>query len=192
MPVSASNVLIGAPDQKTTGAILCAPLGTMTPKTARDEIKGGGVEDSGYISEDGLTLTPEYSTSDINDWSGALVRRVLESFNGTLSWAHLETNEQSLRVWAGDVTVKAATPTTGKQLTAALGAREHPRKQWFFRIKDGEQRVLIYVPDGQVTEAGEVTFTKSGAITWPVTLSTYPDADGNSIYIFVDDGVTSA
>ena len=56
----------------------------------------------------------------------------------------------------------------------------------------GEQRILIYVPDGQVTEAGEVTFTKSAAITWPVTLSTYPDADGNSIYIFTDDGVTSA
>ena len=84
MPVSASNVLIGAPAQKTTGAIICAPRGTMTPKTARDEIKGTGVEDSGYISEDGLTLTPEYSTSDINDWSGALVRRILESFNGTL------------------------------------------------------------------------------------------------------------
>ena len=192
MPVSASNVLIGAPDQKTTGAILSAPLGAGKPKDARDNLAFVGVEDSGYISEDGLTLTPEYSTSDINDWSGALVRRVLESFNGTLSWAHLETNEQSLRVWAGDVTVKAATPTTGKQLTAALGAREHPRKSWYFRIKDGEQRILIYVPDGQVTEAGEVTFTKSDAITWPVTLSTYPDTVGNSIYIFTDDGVTSA
>ena len=48
------------------------------------------------------------------------------------------------------------------------------------------------MPDGQVTEAGEVTFTKSGAVTWPVTLSTYPDTVGNSIYIFTDDGVTSA
>ena len=128
MPVSASNVLIGAPDQKTTGAILSAPLGTGKPKDARDEIKGTGVEDSGYISEDGLTLTPDYSTNDIKDWSGAMVRRVLETFSGELSWAHLETNEASLKVWAGDVTVKEATATTGKQLTAALGAREHPRK----------------------------------------------------------------
>lgn len=192
MPVSASNVLIGAPDQKTTGAILSAPLGAGKPKDARDNLAFVGVEDSGYISEDGLTLTPDYSTNDIKDWSGALVRRVLESFNGTLSWAHLETNEQSLRVWAGDVTVKEATTTTGKQLTAALGAREHPRKSWYFRIKDGEQRILIFVPDGQVTEAGEVTFTKSDALTWPVKLASYPDGDGNSIYIFTDDGVTSA
>ena len=48
------------------------------------------------------------------------------------------------------------------------------------------------MPDGQVTEAGEVTFTKSDALTWPVTLASYPDGDGNSIYIFTDDGVLAA
>lgn len=190
MAVNSKNVLVGAPDQATTGAILSAPKDTSAPKDARDKL--AKFVDSGYISSDGLTLTPEYSTSDITDWSGALVRRILESFNGTLAWAHLETNEESLRTWAGEVTVKQATQTTGKQITAALGAREHPRKAWAFRIKDGEQRVLIYVPDGQVTETGDVTFTKSGAITWPVTLSTYPDSIGNSIYIMLDDGVVTS
>ena len=190
MATDASNVLIGAPDQATTGAILSAPLSTAAPTSARDTLTS--FVDSGYISADGLTLTPSYKTSDITDWSGALVRRILESFDGTLSWAHLETNEESLRVWAGDVTVTDATSSTGKQITAALGATEHPRQSWAFKIKDGEKRVLIYVPDGQVTEAGEVTFTKSGAITWPVTLSTYPDASGKSIYIMIDDGVVSA
>lgn len=191
MPVSASNVLIGAPDQATTGAILSAPVGTTKPDSAVATLDKD-FKDSGYISEDGLTLTPNYSTTDINDWSGALVRRILQTFDGQLSWAHLETSEESLRVWAGDVKVTAATSTTGKQIEAALGAIEHPRKVWAFKVKDGNQRVLIFVPDGQVTEAGEVTFTKSGAITWPVTLSTYPDASGKSIYIMLDDGVFAA
>lgn len=191
MAVNAANVLVGAPDQATTGAILSAPVGTLKPASAV-AVLDKDFKDMGYISEDGLTLTPNYSTTDINDWSGALVRRILQTFDGQLSWAHLETNEESLRVWAGDVTVKAATPTSGKQIEAALGAIEHPRKAWAFKVKDGNQRVLIYVPDGQVTEAGEVTFTKSGAITWPVTLSTYPDASGKSIYIMLDDGVFTA
>jgi hypothetical protein len=191
MAVNAANVLVGAPDQATTGAILSGPVGAAKPTNPSD-IPTTGVEDSGYISEDGLTLTPSYSTTDINDWSGALVRRILQTFDGTLSWAHLETNEESLRVWAGDVTVTAATSTTGKIIEAALGATEHPRKAWYFKVKDGSQRVLIYVPDGQVTEAGEVTFTKSGAVTWPVTLSTYPDEAGKSIYIIIDDGVFGA
>ena len=47
------------------------------------------------------------------------------------------------------------------------------------------------MPDGQITSAGEVTFTKSGAVTWPVTLSTYPDKHGNCIYIILTDGKTT-
>ncbi|SPT53800.1 Uncharacterised protein [Actinomyces bovis] len=189
MPVSTTNIFVGAPDQETTGAILSAPTTTTGPKTARDALVG--FTDSGYISKDGLKMSPEYSTADIEDWSGTLVRRVLQSFKGTLSWAHLETNEESLRNWAGNVTVKEASRTNGKQLTAVLGAKEQPRKSWAFKIKDGERRVLIYVPDGQVTEIGEVSFTKQDAVTWPVTLAAYPDSKGNSIYIFTDDGVVT-
>jgi hypothetical protein len=57
-----------------------------------------------------------------------------------------------------------------------------------FKIKDGDAKVLIVVPDGQVSETGEVAFVKSGAITWPVTLATYPDSEGVNVYIYLDDG----
>ena len=77
-------------------------------------------------------------------------------------------------------------------MTAVLGAFELPRKSWLFRIKDGKKRVLIKVPDGQVTEQGEVSFIKTGAILWPVTLTTYPDSEGNNIYIITDDGEFAA
>lgn len=190
MSVNASNVLTGAPDQLTTGAILSAPLGTDLPESPRDE-PDAAFKSSGYISENGLTLTPERSTVGIKDWSGATVRQILEEFNGTLAWEHLETNEESLKNYFGDdnVEVTAATASTGTLITAALGAHDLPRKSYLFRIKDGDARILIKVPDGQVTEQGEVSFTKSGAILWPVTLATYPDAAGNNIYIITDDGV---
>jgi hypothetical protein len=114
----------------------------------------------------------------------------LTEFTAKLAWAHLETNEQSLRNYLGDdnVTVTAADATNGKRITALLRSSEMPRKPWLFKIKDGDARVLIAVPDGQVSETGEVAFVKSGALTWPVTLSTYPDADGVNVYIFLDDG----
>ena len=48
------------------------------------------------------------------------------------------------------------------------------------------------VPHGQVTERGEIPLQASAAVTLPVTLSTYPDKAGKSIYIFTDDGVVSA
>lgn len=189
MATTASNVLTGAPDQLTTGPILSAPRGTPLP-TGVDAAIDPAFEDSGYISEDGLTLTPERSTEQVRDWSGSVVRELLTEFAARLAWAHLETNEQSLRNYMGDdnITVVDATSTEGKRITALLRSTEMPRKPWLFKIKDGESRVLIVVPDGQVSETGEVAFVKSGAITWPVTLATYPDASGVNVYIYLDDG----
>lgn len=189
MSVKASQVLTGAPDQLTTGPILSAPRGTAIPTSLDDTIPAGFV-DSGYISEDGLTLTPERSTETVRDWSGSVVRELLTEFTARLAWSHLETNEQSLRNYLGDdnVTVTDADATNGKRITALLRSTEMPRKPWLFKIKDGDARVLIAVPDGQISETGEVSFIKSGALTWPVTLSTYPDGDGVNVYIFLDDG----
>ena len=189
MPVNAQNVLVGAPDQLTTGAILTAPLGTKAPTTPSDKLTG--FVDGGYVSEDGVELTSDLSTTDIKDWSGAVVRRILDGFDGTLAWAYLETNEETLKAYAGNVSKQNPTKTTGTILTAKLGAREHERASWAFRIKDGTKKVLIYAPDAQITSTDKVSF-KNDAITWPVTLTTYPDKDGNNIYIIVDDGVYAA
>ena len=80
MPVNTKQVYVGTPDQLTTGAVLHAPVGTKLPTltdfnpsqvTINEAFKDGG-----YVSSDGVTLTPDMSTSDINDWSGALIRRV--------------------------------------------------------------------------------------------------------------------
>ncbi|AYN57489.1 major tail protein [Arthrobacter phage Kepler] len=193
MSVENSNVLTGAPDQLTTGPILSAPLGTTLPTDAL-EVVDPAFDDSGYISADGMNLTPERSTETIRDWSGAIVRNILSEFGASIAWAHLETNEASLKNYFGDdnVTVTAATPTSGKQLAAQLKAAELPRKSWVFKIKDGDNRVLVVVPDGQITDTGEVSFTRTGAITWPCTLTTYPDSSGVHVYVYTDDGVFTA
>lgn len=189
MSVNAANVLTGAPDQATTGAILSGPLGTPLP-TAIGEALHAALVGSGYVSEDGLTLNAERSTEAIRDWSGSVVRQLLTEAGATFGWAHLETTEESLRNWFGDgnVTVTAATAEQGKRIEARMKAEELPRKSWVFRMKDGKARAMIVVPDGQVTETGEVSFVRSGAITWPVTMTSYPDETGVNFYLYLDDG----
>ena len=193
-----SDVRVGAPDQLTTGAIKHAPIGTTLPSLS--SISTSGVElaeaftGNEYVSEDGLTLAPEMSTTEIKDWSGATVRKVLESFDGTLSWTMISTNEGALGVafGASHITKQAAATTHGTQLMVELGAFLPEAQSWVFLMKDGNARIVILVPNGQVTEVGEVTFAANAAVGWNVTLSTYPDASGNSIYILTDDGVVSA
>ena len=192
-----SDVRVGAPEQSTTGAIKHAPLGTTLP-TLESISTSGVVLDNAftgneYVSEDGLTLSPSMSTSDIKDWSGAVVRKLLESFDGTLSWTMISTDENALKISFGDdyVTKNAATLTHGTQLRAALGAHLPDEQSWVFLMKDGDARIVIVVPDGQITEVGDVTFKANEAVGWNVTLSCYPDSAGHSIYIMTDDGVVT-
>lgn len=188
------EVRVGLPEQGTTGAILSAPLGTAIPDLT-DITKDGISYNSAftgneYVSEDGLTLTPTMNTTDIKDWSGATVRKLISSFDGTLGWTMISTNENQMKLTFGDkyVTSKAATTTHGNQVKAALGAHLPDPKTWLFLMKDGDARMVIAVPNGQITELSEVTFNSTNAVGWGVTLSTYPDENGHNAYILTDDG----
>lgn len=196
MTVKASNVLSGAPDQLVTGAILSAPLTAATPTDAAiyDTAAPTGFTDSGYVSEEGLTMSLSKSFTNIKEWGGSIVKRILEEFDGTLKWQHLEVNEDSLKNTFGDdnVTVTPATETDGTRIKVAIGADPMPRKKWLFRMKDGNAKIRLYVPDGQVTETDDVAFVSTDAIKLGVTLGTAPDSTGKAIYIYTDDGVVAA
>ena len=183
------DILVGAPDQQTTGAIFSAPIGTPLPEYPGDELDKAFVG-SGYVNEDGVTITPEKSKEGIKDWSLEVVRELLTEFKNSIAWAHLSTSKESLKNYFGDenVTTEVATDEHGNIIRAKLNAKDYPRKSWVFRIKDGDNRVLIVVPDGQIGEVGEVPFQTGAAITWPVTMSTFPDKNGDHVHFIFDDG----
>jgi len=190
-----SDVRVGSPEQSgTTGAILHAPLGTTLPSLSSIKKTGVTINEAftgnEYVSEDGLTLSPSRSTTDIKDWSGATVRKVMESFDGTLKWKMISTDQGALEVAFGKSHVTSITASTdhGFQVQAALGAYLPDEYSWVFLMKDGDARIVIVVPDGQITEVGDVTFATNSAVGWDVTLACYPDSSGNSIYIMTDDG----
>lgn len=193
MTVKSKDVFVGAPDQAVTGAILTGPETDVIPETI-DDFVYTGLDDSGYVGEDGVTITPTESTESIRDWSLKVIRKVLTEFDASLAWAHLALDEFSLKNYMGDdnVEVTAATATKGTLTRAAIAGEARPTKAWYFKIKDGNRRAVVFVPHGQITERGEIALLASAAITLPVTLTTYPDAAGKSIYIFLDDGVVSA
>lgn len=189
------KIYTGGPEQsKVTGGILRAPLGTDLPDSidaAMDATLDDAFVGSGYINEDGLKLTPDMSTKDIKDWSGAVVRKLIETFTNTLAWKHLETSQESLAVYLGPDNVTelaAANAMHGQQLKGRLNAAELPHDSWLFRIKDGPRRVLLVVPDGQITKREAVEFKGAEATTWGVELTTYEDENGDHVLIYTDDG----
>jgi len=193
MAVDSNNVFVGVPDQATTGAILSAPYGTALPTTVVATPNVAFV-DSGYVDEDGVTLTPDKSTTSIKDWSRAEIRRVLDEFTAEIAWVHLELSEEALNNYFGEdnVTVTAPTVSTGTRIEAVLNSADLPEKSWIFNVKDGDKRIRIVVPRGQVSSQGEIKFVANDAVKLPVTLACLPDASGNSVYLYTDDGIFSA
>lgn len=191
--VDASRVLVGAPDQSgASGAINRAPLGTVVPTDART-VLNAAFKSGGYVSPDGVKLTPELSTTDLKDWLGATIRKVLEGFTGTVAFSFIQFSEEEAKMVFGDdaVTVKAATPTSGKQIQIALGPVLPEPGAWVFKMKDGQNLIRIVLPNAQPVSWPEMPFVANQAIPLGTSLACYPDADGKSIYIHTDDGVFS-
>lgn len=193
MGVNSKDVFVGAPDQLVTGAILTGPETDVIPATI-DAFVATGLDDSGYVGEDGVTITPTESTESIKDWSLKVIRKILTEFDATIKWSHLALDEFALKNYMGDdnVDITAATPSKGTLTRAAIAGEMRPVKAWYFKIKDGDRRALVMIPHGQITERGDIALLASSAISLPVTLTTYPDAAGKNVYIFLDDGVVSA
>lgn len=191
MPVALKSIFAGGPDQLVTGAILSAVTGTALPADETVALNAS-FKDSGYISDAGLKIGSNQNSTEINDWSGNVVRTIMAGYGNQLSWEHLEWNEQSLKNFLGDgnVTVvnTAGAPT---KITAKFNGDEMPVKEWVFNIKDGIRKIRVVVPNGQVSERGEISFLKTDAVKLPITLKTFPDASGNHIYVYSNDGVNN-
>lgn len=193
MAIDATKVLVGAPDQSaTTGAVNVAPMTAELPTSAVSELTG--FTPCGYVSEDGVTLTQDYSTNDLKDWSLGTVRSLLDEFTGEISFAFIQTGYDELCAIFGDdnVSLTEANATHGTQLKVSIGAHLADPAKYVFNMKDGDAKIRIVLPNAQAVPDGDITFVANAPINWGVKLTCNADAAGQSIYIYTDDGVVSA
>ena len=198
MGINANKVFVGLPEQSaTTGALSYgAVISTANLPTTFDEAVTAiaNFASSGYISEDGATLTYDRSTTDIIEWAKAKVRRVLDSADATIETTLIQLDATGAKQAFGEdnVTVTAATSAHGEQLHIGIGAHMDEPRAWALRVKDGDMRLIALVPSGQVTSGVEITFAATDPISLPITISGNDDGNGDYIHIFVDDGQKSA
>ena len=190
MGLNAKKVFAPTPLQSaTTGAVAVAPEGTAMPTDARTALTSAW-DDSGYVSEDGLSVTITRSTTPIRDWSKAAVRNLLTEFGGAIAVAFLQVDEFAAKRMFGEdnVTVTAATTTTSEVIKISIGAELPPIEAWCFSMKDGDARIRVLVPRGQMTDVNQIDFKPDAGNIIGGTLTAYDDGTGNSIYFIYDDG----
>lgn len=171
MALSADNVRVAV-----TGGIFVAPTGTTLP-TDPDEVLDGEFDDLGYVGEEGITEAQASDVTDILAWqNSAVVRKVQTSHDLTYALTLIETKTEVLETFYGPLD-GAVVEVTGDQLG---------RKSFVIDVVDGEHDIRIVVPEGQVTERGDITYANGEAIGYPITITAYPDDSGVKAYIYRD------
>lgn len=197
MGTNASKVFVGLADQSSTVGALSRGTAIAASGIPADYTAAvtaiNAFTSSGYISEDGATLTTNLSVTKIHEWNRAAVKQVLEDFDGNISLTLIQLDEEGAKqaFGTGNVTKVAANSTHGEQLKIALGAHIESPQAWALRFKDGNAKGIVLIPNGQVTSGATITFASNEAINLPITIDAN-DVGGQSIYVYFDDGVTTA
>lgn len=188
-----ANVLAGKP--LATGGVSVGAVGSTAPTDATTALDAA-FKAAGYVGEDGLTEATDRSTQKIKAWGGATVKIVQTDFAVTYTFTFIETlNSDVLKTVYGDdnVTVTNATALHGKQHTILVKSDELPAKAFVFDMKDGDARIRIHVPEGKITEIGEITYSDSTVVGYQVTVEALPNADLDANAAkYLDDGKPTA
>lgn len=167
MAPTASNVRVAV-----TGGLYYGEEETPVPASATAPLDPDLAE-LGYVSEDGVTQTIDEDVEQITAWqNGDTVRVVQTSHDVTYAFSLLETTELALDVYYGNHAAG----------TTEIRAGQGKRGAWVFHVTDGNHRIRICVPDGQVTEHGDIEYVNGNAIMYPITVTCYPDSNGVKAY----------
>ena len=183
----ATKVSVGKP--KVGGAVHWAPLGTTLPTSATASLAAAFVE-LGYVSEDGLTNNNSPESDTVKAWGGDTVLTLQTDRPDTFALTLLEAmNEDVLKTIYGSSNVTA---DGSGNLTVKATAGEMPSGAWVFdMILKGGRAKRIVVPNGTISELGEITYKDDEAVGYNITITDVPDNSGVYHYEYITADVPS-
>lgn len=175
---NAANVAVGKPDLALSGGMLVAPIGTERPSSVSGPYDEA-YKSAGYISDDGVTESSERSTEEIRAWGGEKVRTVQTEHGSTINVTVIESrNAEALKLAFGPENVDTS---TAGEIVVRRNSKTFPHQQFLFVMLDGEDSRILDVPNGQVTEVGDVVYTDGESISYELTISCDPDENRDTI-----------
>ena len=179
---TAANVSTGKP--AVAGAIYRAPLGTTLPTSTTASLNGA-FKCLGYISEDGLRNNNSPNSDSIKAWGGDTVLHLQTEKEDTFAFTMIEAlNTDVLKAVYGDsnITVDGVTGA----ITINANSKEQAACCWVVdMLLNGGKAKRITIPNGKVTEVGEIAYTDGDAVGYETTVSCVPDSSGNTHYEYI-------
>ena len=176
MSTDATKVTAGKP--MVGGAVHWAPAGTALPTSASAELTSAFV-DMGYISEDGVTNSNERESEEIKAWGGDTVLTPQTGKTDTWSMTFIESmNVNVLKRVFGEDNVTGDLDTG---ITIRSNSSELVAGVWVIDmiLTDNHLRRVV-LPNGKISEVGEVSYTDSDVTGYECTITAMPGTDGDT------------
>lgn len=178
---NANNVSTGKP--VVGGGIYVAPLGTALPTDAKTGLNTA-FNNLGYCSDDGVTNTNPPDTDNIKAWGGDTVGTINKSRDDKFKFTLIEIkNVTALKMVYGNENVSGDLET-GITVKANSSEREH-HAIVIDQILSGGDLKRIVIPNGSMTDLGDIEYKDGDPINYEVTVAALPDASGNTHYEYI-------
>ena len=183
MANNVSYVTQGKP--KVGGAVFRAVLDdNLTIPTDATTALSADFVNMGYISEDGLSNANSPESDEIKAWGGDVVLNPQTSKADTWTFTMIEAiNPEVLKAVYGSSNVTGDLSTG---LTVKANSDEQEEACWVFeQVLRGGVILRTVIPDGKITDIGDVSYVDNEAVGYEVTVSGMPDSTGQTHYKYM-------
>ena len=167
----------------SNGGGWAAPLGTAQPADPNTSPPGPWLA-LGAISDDGLVIGFDEDQEQFKPWGlTSPFRTVITNSVRTFQITAWETSRPIVKSLMYRQDVDDLVPDGSGITRFSEPAEASPdRRSFIFDVYDGTVIHRFYIPEGEITDRGEVTYAQGEMAGYEWTISTYPDASNQLVY----------
>lgn len=170
--------LITSTNPADGGELHRAAIGSTLPTDAIADLDAA-FAGLGFTGDDGFVVSQNRSTEDKRAYGGDVVYSLQTEYGVSVQVTVYESqNAEVLKTVFGDDNVVTSAGTT----TVLYNKKRLPRSVFVSDHITDQGLLRQVIPVGQVTEVGDITLVHTDILMYQLTITAYPDSDGNYMY----------